>query len=230
MNNFDGVLESYLSRLNFCPLCNHAINAVASFYSFKGLVLLPVLWWLWFRPGERAQWRREIVIATTLSGILALFIGRALADLLPFRARPINTPGLHEHFVSILHRESMLPTWSSFPSDHAILWTSVAVGIFIASRRIGIFALLYTAFFICAPRAYLGFHYPTDLLAGAAIGIVITYAMTRDAIRNLYAPSVLRWMDRYPGVSAMLAFVLCLELVTQFEELRKFASSLTKVI
>src|ERR1700761_3541875 len=165
MNNIDAVFERYLSSLNFCPLCNHAINAVTNFYTFKGLLLIPVLWWLWFRADERREWTRQIVIATILSGILALFIGRVLADFLPFRMRPINTPEWHQHFAAILHRESVLPAWSSFPSDHAMLWMSVAVGIFIASRRVGIFALLYTAIFICAPRAYLGIHYPTDLLA-----------------------------------------------------------------
>ncbi|KAA1000964.1 phosphatase PAP2 family protein [Paraburkholderia panacisoli] len=230
MNNIDAVFESYLARLNFCPLCNHAINAVSNLYTFKGLVLIPVLWWLWCRADERREWTRQIVIATILSGILALFIGRVLADFLPFRARPINTPELHQHFASILHQESVLPTWSSFPSDHAMLWMSVAVGIFIISRRVGVLALLYTAIFICVPRAYLGIHYPTDLLAGALIGIVITYGMTRDSIRNLYAPTVLRWMERYPGLSAMLAFVLCLELVTQFDELRQFASSVYKIL
>jgi membrane-associated phospholipid phosphatase len=230
MNNIDAVLESYLAGLNFCPLCNHAINAVANLYTFKGLVLIPVLWGLWFRTGERTEWRRQIVIATILSGILALFIGRILADFLPFRMRPINSQDLHQHFASILRRESVLPGWSSFPSDHAMLWTSVAVGIFIVSRWLGIFALLYTAIFICAPRAYLGIHYPTDLFAGAAIGIVITYVMTRDSIRSLYAPSVLRWIKRHPGLSAMLAFVLCLELVTQFDELRKFGSSFSKIL
>jgi hypothetical protein len=41
---------------------------------------------------------------------------------------------------------------------------------------------------------------------------------------------VLRWMERHPGLSAMLAFVLCLELVTQFDELRKFGSSFSKIL
>jgi undecaprenyl-diphosphatase len=87
-----------------------------------------------------------------------------------------------------------------------------------------------TVLFICVPRAYLGFHYPTDLLVGAALGIGITYVMTRDAIRVRYAIPALRWIERYPGPSAMLAFILCLELVTQFDELRRLASGVLKYL
>jgi undecaprenyl-diphosphatase len=88
-----------------------------------------------------------------------------------------------------------------------------------------VLAILYTVLFICVPRAYLGFHYPTDLLVGAAVGIGITYVMTRHAIRVRYATPALRWIERFPGPSATLAFILCLELVTQFDELRTLANS-----
>ena len=230
MNSFDTSIETFLSGFNSCALCNHAVQAIANMYTFKGLVLIPALWWIWFQSAERRQWRREIVIATAVSGLLALFAGRLLAHFLPFRMRPAFSPELNLHFPFVPQSESMLSTWSSFPSDHAMLWMSVAVGLFVVSRRIGILALLYVAIFICIPRAYLGFHYPTDLLAGAAIGIVITYVMTRDSVRPLYATPILRWIERYPGLSAMLGFVLCLELVTQFDEIRTFATSILKVV
>ncbi|CAD6525177.1 Lipid A 1-diphosphate synthase [Paraburkholderia kirstenboschensis] len=230
MNSFDKSIETFFSGFNSCVLCNHAVQAIADMYTFKGLVLVPVLWWIWFQSSERRQWRREVVIATTVSGLLALLVGRLLAHFLPFRPRPAFSPELHLHFPVVPQSESLLSAWSSFPSDHAMLWMSVAVGIFIVSRRVGILALLYVAIFICTPRAYLGFHYPTDLLGGAAIGIVITYIMTRDSVRAHYATHMLRWIERYPGPSAMLGFVLCLELVTQFDELRAFATSVLKVV
>lgn len=230
MNSLDTVIETLLTNLSFGFLLDHAIRAVADLYTFKGLVLIPVLWWIWFQPGERREWQREIVIATIVSGLLALATGRLLADLLPFRVRPVYDPNLHLHFASDSQRDAMLTTWSSFPSDHAMLWMSVATGIFIVWRRVGVLALLYTAIFICIPRAYLGYHYPTDLLAGAAIGIAITYVMTRDSVRARYATQSLRWIERYPGQFSMLAFVLCLELVTQFDELRKFVSSASRFL
>ncbi|MBC8747490.1 membrane-associated phospholipid phosphatase [Paraburkholderia sp. WC7.3g] len=228
MNNFDSSIETYLSNIHFGHFATQSILAVTNLYTFKGLVLIPVLWWMWFKQDECREWRQEMVVATILSGLVALFTGRLLTHWLPFRERPVYSTELHLHFASGELKDAVLTGWSSFPSDHAMLWMAVATGIFLVWRRIGVLAMLYTALFICVPRAYLGFHYPTDLLVGAAVGIVITVVMTRDAIRKRYATPVLRWIDRYPGPSAMLAFILCLELVTQFDELRRLAIGVFK--
>lgn len=225
MNSFDTTIETYLSNVHFGFFVTHAIQAIADLYTFKGLLLIPLLWCMWFQPGERSTWRREMVIATILSGILALFLGRALTHWLPFRVRPVYSSELHLQFATSVSKDALLTSWSSFPSDHAMLWMAIATGIFLVWKRIGLLALAYTVLFICVPRAYLGFHYPTDLIVGAAIGIVITCVMTREAVRARTSAVVLQWVERYPGPSAMLAFVLCLELVTQFDELRKLASS-----
>ncbi|MGF6918636.1 phosphatase PAP2 family protein [Paraburkholderia sp. 40] len=150
---------------------------------------------------------------------------------LPLRLADIDyiySAELHLQFASGATRAAQLSDWSSFPSDHAMLWMAIATGIFLVWRGIGVLALLYTALFICLPRAYLGFHYPTDLLVGGAVGIVITLVLTRDTIRARYATPALRWIERHPGPSAMLAFILCVELVTQFEELRALACGVFK--
>jgi undecaprenyl-diphosphatase len=228
MNSFDSSIETYLSNIHFGHFATQSIQAIADLYTFKGLVLVPVLWWMWFKQDERREWRREMVLGTFVSGLVALFVGRLATHWLPFRARPVYSPELHLHFATSATKDAQLTNWSSFPSDHAMLWMAVATGIFLIWRSIGVLAFLYTALFICLPRAWLGFHYPTDLLVGTAVGVVITIVMTRDAIRKRYATPVLRWIERYPGPSAMLAFILCLELVVQFDELRKLAGGVFK--
>jgi hypothetical protein len=50
--------------------------------------------------------------------------------------------------------------------------------------------------------AYRGFHYPTYLLAGPAIGVAITYLMTRDALRRRTAAPILRWTMRQSGTAS----------------------------
>jgi membrane-associated phospholipid phosphatase len=227
MNSFDTTILTFLTHAAFSSArVNQAIGEIAAFALFKGLVLIPILWWMWFRPSKRGEWEREMVIATIASGLLATAVGRLLAhNWLAFRVRPIYNPELHLHFpLGSLH-EAILRTWSSFPSDHAMLWMSVATGIFLVWRGVGVFALLYTAIFICLPRVYLGWHYPTDVLAGAAIGVAITYAMTRDAVRTRFAVPILRWIDKFPGLAYTLAFVLSFELATHFDELRQLGHS-----
>ncbi|MBB5499240.1 undecaprenyl-diphosphatase [Paraburkholderia sp. MM5384-R2] len=163
MNSFDSTIETYLSSIHFGHFATQSIQAIADLYTFKGLVLIAVLWWIWFQQDGRPEWRREIVLATLLSGVVVLFVGRLLAHWLPFRVRPIYSAELHLQFASGAAQTAQLSDWSSFPSDHAMLWMAIATGIFLVWRGIGVLALLYTALFICVPRAYLGFHYPTDL-------------------------------------------------------------------
>lgn len=231
MNGFDTAILIFLTRHEFhSVVLNHAIRVVAGLYTFKGFVLVPVLWWIWFQPGHRAEWRREMVIATIASGLLALIIGRAMAHYLPYRVRPIHDPDLHLQFPPVNFPEPVIRFWNSFPSDHAMLWVSVAMGIFLVWRGIGTLALLYAAVFICLPRVYLGLHYPTDVIGGAALGVVINYAMTRDAVRRRYAQPMLKWVEQSPAACYTVGFLLCFELITQFDEMVRLGESIRNAL
>ncbi|MCP3726053.1 phosphatase PAP2 family protein [Paraburkholderia sp. CNPSo 3272] len=230
MNSFDTVILGALTQLQLPPQVNYAIGVIADFYTFKGYLLIPLLWWIWFQPHERRGWRREIVLATLASALIALAVGRLLARVLPYRERPLFTPGLNLHFASSPVQLAGLMHWSSFPSDHAMLWTAVAMGIFLVWRGIGILAFVSVAAFVCFPRAYLGYHYPTDLLVGAVIGIVITWIMTRRAVRRRTVKPFMRYVMRYPGPVAAVGFLLCFELVTQFDDLLRLARSVLHTV
>lgn len=63
----------------------------------------------------------------------------------------------------------------SFPSDHATTAGAVAVGLLFANRRWGIVAsalAVLTAF----TRVYVGAHYPSDVVAGLALGGIVAAA------------------------------------------------------
>ncbi len=60
----------------------------------------------------------------------------------------------------------------SFPSDHAVMAGAVAAGLFIVSRRLGLFVAA-AAVLMAFARVYVGAHYPGDVLAGLVVGAVV---------------------------------------------------------
>ncbi|MFM0200624.1 phosphatase PAP2 family protein [Paraburkholderia fungorum] len=227
MNSFDSKILTILTDdALHSESFSHAVNLVADFYLFKGLLPLAMLCAIWFDTRERRQWQREMVVATILSGLLALFIGRVLAHYLPFRQRPLYDQSLQLTFPIAATPEAVLRTWSSFPSDHAMLWAAVAMGIFLVSRWMGVIALLQCIVLICFPRVYLGLHYPSDVLAGMILGVGVTCVVTRKPVMVRFAPAIVRFIDRYPRVSYGCIFVILFELATTFDEPRELAQSI----
>lgn len=174
-----------MSHLNLFARKSWVFDEAVAFVSvnalLKGGVLMLFVWWAWFRAGDRASSNRDHIVATMLSCVAALAVGRLLVILLPFRLRPLHEIGLN--FVAPYGvSEDSLAKLSSFPSDHAVLFFALATGLFFISRALGVFALLYTVLVVALPRMYLGLHYPTDILGGAAVGVAFSW------LGNIYLP------------------------------------------
>ncbi len=222
MNYFDSEVVTYLNQF---ARRSWAFDQVTAFVSanhlMKGGVLMVLVWWAWFR--NRNPTDREHILATLVSCVIALGLGRALVLGLPFRRRPLYEERLEfvlPHGLSGKTFESL----SSFPSDHAVLFFGLATGLFFISKLVGLLALVYVTICIALPRIYLGLHYPTDILAGAFIGIVICL------VANRYLPQrkSVQWTKALalssPHVFYPLLFLVTYQIADLFENSRLMVS------
>lgn len=187
----------------------------------KGGVIMAVLWHLWFKENSISSHNREKIILTLYSIIIAIILGRGLQNFLPYRARPI----LNSEF-NFPYQLYGLDTWSSFPSDHAIIFFGLATGIFRVSNKWGLFSYAYTLVIICLPRIYLGFHYPTDVLGGAFIGIFLIWLISVLKISIKLENKTKALSIKYPSIFYPCFFILSYQITTLFEDSRDLVKAL----
>jgi membrane-associated phospholipid phosphatase len=171
MNGFDLAITSFINGFAHRSIrFDEFVIWISTSNLLKGLVVIALVWWLWFQDGDIRS-RREALLAGIIASFPALVLSRILSWVF-FRPRPLNETGL---LLRVPYGASAAD-WegvSSFPSDHAVFFFALATGIFFASRRVGWFIFLYISVVICLPRIFIGEHYATDILTGAAIGFFL---------------------------------------------------------
>jgi undecaprenyl-diphosphatase len=106
-------------------------------------------------------WRRPAVLPLTVIADVAGDVVSTAVKLVVRRHRPADHPLVHQ-----------LVTYS-FPSGHATTSFACAATLARFAPR-NVVALLYLlAALISFSRVYVGVHYPLDVLAGAALGLVV---------------------------------------------------------
>jgi undecaprenyl-diphosphatase len=198
INSFDANIIHFVNQLaQKSWLLDRSVSFVSNNLLTCGGVIAALFWWAWFRGGETKTRDRELVLSGIVMSCAALFVARALALTLPYRERPLRVPevGFRLPFGAT---SSNLIHWSSFPSDHAALFFSLATCLYLISRRIGILAYCHAFFIVCLPIVYTGMHYPTDVLAGAFLGISISQLATIQSLRETITRAPLRWAEEFP--------------------------------
>lgn len=117
----------------------------------------------------RSTWRLATASALA-SAALALLVNQVVSKIWD-RPRPFVDHASLAVFAS--HS-----TDASFPSDHASAAFAIAVAVLLLHRRTGL-AFLGLAAAISVARVFEGVHYPSDILAGAAIGTASAICVTR---------------------------------------------------
>jgi membrane-associated phospholipid phosphatase len=222
-NGFDLAILYWLNQFASGSVkLNHLVYFISDVNLFKGLPMMAMLWFFWFRSADDRSGSRRIILATLLGCFIALVLARVLNKYLPFEPRPFANAALAlQPLAGLRHPEEQnLYHWNSFPSDHAALYFGLAAGMLAMSRSIGALVFLYVLAFIAMPRIYLGLHYPSDILGGAVLGIgSVGLCVRRQTVESLVAPCM-RLLERYPAAFQTALFVVTFELAVMFEDLR----------
>jgi membrane-associated phospholipid phosphatase len=177
------------------------------------------------------------VIATTKSLSKTVFLPRpfiqsqkvfhlAGAQLVESQRLPFRVP-LDEQSQTDwrkLREGDILPNdLGSFPSDHAGFYVTLALGIWLASRWVGLLALAWTLLAILGSRVITGQHSPLDIVAGAGIGVMILLlcqAVIGKGLRRWSEP-LTNWTLRHPAWSSALIFMALFEAANTLQNLRE---------
>lgn len=140
------------------------VDALAVFFAkYFGYVLVGMVIILFWKKWQRIFW-------AFLSAILA---GFGVVELIRFfwsRPRPFV-----ENNVNLLIEAADKP---SFPSGHAAFFFALSFVVYQYNKKAGLFFFLASCL-IAISRVFVGIHWPTDIIGGAIIGIIVGWLITK---------------------------------------------------
>jgi len=181
----------------------------------NGALFMSAIWLIWFRD-NRDEHRIHLVMGV-FTVVLSGAVSRLFQLASPFRERPIRNASLHL-IIPIGVNPDTLFGHSSFPSDTAAWLFALSTVIWFNDRRIGALAFVLAAVEALS-RVYLGYHWPSDIAAGAALGAFLAALSQRLPIPKL-ANHILRWERTATASFYSLAFLVSYLVATLFNEVR----------
>jgi len=221
MNEFDNTIVLFFNQYShISTLLDKALVILSSNSLLKGAVISSLIWWVLFINKQDYIRNRQLIIYTIFSTILAVTTARILALILPMRLRPIHDNQIN-FTIPYDVQSDLLDGWSSMPSDHATLFCALSMGLYFASKKIGIFAFFYTIVIICLPRIYLGLHYPTDIIVGVFIGVSFTYIIVSNSILSSLNKKLLNYSLSHPSAFYTAVFLFTYQIADMFDTTRE---------
>lgn len=143
------------------------LDKFMSFIAQYGLELYAFLFVVaWFALPKPEGNRRHALIVAGFSGILALLINVLISHVW-FRPRPFVSLSKGSFTQLIPHSID-----ASFPSDHVSGSFAFAAGSWKNAERWVSYSFTILAILVAIARVYTGVHWPTDVIAGAIVGLL----------------------------------------------------------
>lgn len=155
---------SLFSSINASPEASNASINFAIFIA-NDLLYCMILLFAWFWLRGNYDTKKQILKAFIFTSI-AILISQIISHSF-YHPRP---------FVMDVGRTLIYHAPNgSFPSDHMLIFSSIAFSyLFSAQRKLGIF-LLIMAWLVAWSRVYLGVHFPLDMLGAFFLAFILNY-------------------------------------------------------
>ena len=155
--------------------------------------------------------------------------GDQLVEMKRMPVRVMLDENSQKDYRALLSGEIETNDLGSFPSDHAGFFIAISLGIWLASRRLGLLALGWSIFVILAGKMISGQHTPLDVAAGATVAIA-ELAVVQYVVRKRLAG----WLDklsgltlRYSALSSAIVFLIAFEVSSTMIHIRAFLGLLS---
>ena len=163
----DIALTQFINNLSGrIPAFDQVMITITNYGIYVLVAATALLWW---KRDQRAEARHACLVAG-LSFLASLALNQVLLLYL-HRVRPYDAGVSH-----LLITPN--PDWS-FPSDHATAVAAIIAGLWL--KKLPRIAALFGAFavLICFSRVYVGVHYVSDVVGGAAIGTLVAVVLAK---------------------------------------------------
>lgn len=171
---------SLFSCINASPEASNTSIHFAIFIA-NDLLYCMILLFAWFWLRGNYDTKKQILKAFIFTSI-AILISQCISHVY-YHPRPFV---MEVGRTLIYHAPN-----GSFPSDHMLIFSSIAFSyLFSAQRKLGIF-LLVMAWLVAWSRVYLGVHFPLDMLGAFLLAFALNFFGLK--LWNLYKDTIMQW-------------------------------------
>ncbi len=174
--------ELNLSLFSWINASPEASNASINFAIFiaNDLLYCMILLFAWFWLRGNYDTKKQILKAFIFTSI-AILVSQCISHVY-YHPRPFV---MEVGRTLIYHAPN-----GSFPSDHMLIFSSIAFSyLFSAQRKLGIF-LLVMAWLVAWSRVYLGVHFPLDMLGAFLLAFALNFFGLK--LWNLYKDKIMQ--------------------------------------